>query len=107
MTYHYSNPEREGDDFALPDIEVFQLTAHEVAAMDEDAVFEFMQRPEYRLAGFNGPAREAMLEAIVEEYGIKGGWFWWSCFPGCLPDSSPMGPFASHAEALKDAQDVD
>jgi len=23
------------------------------------------------------------------------GYYWWSCFPGCLPDSTPMGPFAS------------
>lgn len=32
------------------------------------------------------------------------GWYWWSCFPGCLPDSDPVGPFPSEAEALADAQ---
>lgn len=32
------------------------------------------------------------------------GWYWWACFPGCLPDSDPMGPFATEAEALADAQ---
>lgn len=33
------------------------------------------------------------------------GWYWWSCFPGCLPDSDPIGPFTTEAEALADAQD--
>ena len=36
---------------------------------------------------------------------ITGGWFWWSCFPGCLPDGPPMGPFDSYQEALADARD--
>jgi hypothetical protein len=33
------------------------------------------------------------------------GWYWWACFPGCLPDSDPNGPFATKAQALADAQD--
>ncbi len=32
------------------------------------------------------------------------GWFYWFCFPGCLPDSDPVGPFASEQEATNDAQ---
>lgn len=32
------------------------------------------------------------------------GWYWWTCFPGCLPDSDPMGPFETEADALADAQ---
>jgi hypothetical protein len=35
------------------------------------------------------------------------GWYWWSCFPGCLPDGDPVGPFDTEEEALQDAQDVD
>lgn len=35
------------------------------------------------------------------------GWYWWTCFPGCLPDSDPVGPFNTEQDALKDAQDVD
>ena len=107
MSQHYSNPDREDDDFALPDIEVFQLTAREVAEMDEEMVLDYLSRHEFRLANFNSRDRERMFDAMIEEEGIQGGWFWWSCFPGCLPDSSPMGPFASHADALKDAQDTD
>jgi hypothetical protein len=31
------------------------------------------------------------------------GWYWWPCFPGCLPESDPIGPFATEAEAIADA----
>lgn len=31
------------------------------------------------------------------------GWYWQACFPGCLPDGEPSGPFASSAQALEDA----
>ena len=53
----------------------------------------------------NSRVQEAMLDAIVEEEGITGGWFWWTCLPGCLPDSSAMGPFETRALALADAQE--
>lgn len=33
------------------------------------------------------------------------GWFYWSCFPGCLPDSDPFGPFESERAAIDDADD--
>ena len=35
----------------------------------------------------------------------KAGWYWWSCFEGCLPDSEPFGPFASSLNALCDADE--
>ena len=32
------------------------------------------------------------------------GWYWWSCFPGCLPESDwPNGPFESEDDAIADA----
>jgi hypothetical protein len=40
-----------------------------------------------------------------DEMQQEPGWYYWSCFPGCLPDSEPMGPFASEQDALDDAQD--
>ena len=104
MTQAYSNPDREHDETALPDIEIFQLTAEEVATMDEDIVHEFMQRHEFRLAGMNSRDRERLIAAMIEENGITGGWCWQSCFPGCLPDGPPIGPFATAAEAKADAQ---
>ena len=38
------------------------------------------------------------------DYLSAPGWYWQACFPGCLPDSDPVGPFDSEAEALADAQ---
>lgn len=77
MSQAYSNPAREADKFALPDIEVFYADAGD----------------------FGGEFDPAGGEEVNE-----AGWYWWSCFPGCLPDSEPMGPFATEAEALADAQ---
>ena len=31
--------------------------------------------------------------------------FWWACFPGCLPDGEPEGPFETEEDAYQDAQD--
>lgn len=75
MTQAYSNPARADEPDALPDIEVFY-------AEEGDVQYELSE-------GFD-PA--------------PAGWYWWSCFPGCLPDGDPSGPFESYAEALADAQ---
>lgn len=101
----YSDPKRASDPYSLPDVEVFQLSASEVAAMDEDLVWEYMKRPQFKLASMNSKVCESMLDAMVEEEGIEGGWFWWSCFPGCMPDGPASGPFKTHAEALAEAQE--
>lgn len=71
----YSDPERENDRYALPDVEVFFVSERE------------LEDPEN-----------------VGEY-LESGWYWWTCFPGCLPDSDPFGPFETEAAALADAQD--
>lgn len=33
------------------------------------------------------------------------GWYWWACFPGCMPDGDAIGPFATEQEAIDDAQE--
>ena len=33
------------------------------------------------------------------------GWYWWACFPGCMPDGDACGPFATEREAYDDAQE--
>ena len=33
------------------------------------------------------------------------GWYWWACWPGCMPDGEPGGPFATLSEALADADE--
>ena len=53
----------------------------------------------------NGRDREALLDAMIVDLGIRGGWFYWYCFPGCLPDSELVGPYDSYNEAKQAAQD--
>jgi hypothetical protein len=105
MSQHYSNPDRESDTWSLPDLEVFELTAREVAERDDELIYHYSKRHEFRLASMNSRTREKMFDTIIEEEGITGGWFYWFCFPGCMPDSDAIGPFASHKEALADARE--
>ena len=72
----YSDPTRAKDSWSLPDVEVFWAETGELWSADDfDA---------------DGPN--------------EAGFYWHSCFPGCMPDSDPFGPFDTEAEALKDAQ---
>lgn len=37
---------------------------------------------------------------------LPAGYYWWACFPGCLPDSEfPNGPFETESAAVADARD--
>ena len=86
----YSDPSRESDEHALPDVEVFY---HEHAKRE--------------LCALNaGHKAELYGECIVDDEGDCGGsgWYYWYCFPGCLPDSDPIGPFATADEARTAAQ---
>lgn len=104
MPYIYSNPQDESDPHKLPDVQVLQFSADELALADEDTVYEFMKRPEFRAANMNRATMDRMIDAIVEENGIKGGWCFQFCFPGCLPESSPFGPYETYQEAVEAAQ---
>lgn len=103
MGQEYSDPERQDDPHALPDIEVFQLTAAEAATLDQDLVYEASKQ--FPLMHMNSRDRAAALNWIIEEYEITGGWFYWYCFPGCLPDSSAMGPYNNYQDALDAAHE--
>lgn len=35
----------------------------------------------------------------------EAGWYWWACFPGCMPDSEPDGPYTTEQEAINAAQE--
>ena len=77
MGQEYSKAEREHDEHALPDREVF----------------------------YQGEGGECIGEFDLEDGPLAPGFYWWSCFPGCMPDSDPIGPFATYAEALADAHE--
>jgi hypothetical protein len=61
--------------------------------------------PLYDVDWINGRAIEVFY-ADVElacAFGGTSGWYWWECYPGCLPDGDAFGPFTTSYRALKDA----
>lgn len=88
MSMIYSDPTRETEPAALPNVEVWEhvhgrVNGKRVRACEEP-----------HCSGDDG-----------DEECRGDGWYWWTCFPGCLPDSEPNGPFETEAEAVADAQD--
>jgi hypothetical protein len=75
MSLHYFDPSRAGEPWALTDSEVLHV------GLDEYV-----------------DASGGCLDPL------PSGWYWQACFPGCLPDGEPHGPFNSEAVALADAQ---
>lgn len=82
MPMHYSNPKRESDPHAIPDVETFYVSPEDARKDTE--------------------RRESGLPSNGEPF--DAGWYWWTCIPGCLPDSDPVGPFKSEDAALADAR---
>jgi hypothetical protein len=78
MSQVYSDPTRKNDPYPLPDCEVFYVSQLEV---------------NYNLENLDHADEYTLTEA---------GWYWWSCFPGCMPDSEPFGPFETEEEATFD-----
>ena len=76
--YAYSNSDRETDENALPNVEVYFLST---SAIQQDG--------------------------LTDEDGdqLEEGWYWQSGFPGCMPDGEPNGPFPTQADALADSRE--
>lgn len=92
----YSDPRRESDPHALPDVEVFYMTSDDFMNADQDSWM--YKRIKESIEDFEN--------CPESEYEKLEGWYWWPCFPGCLPDGDPVGPFETEAEALADAREV-
>ncbi len=98
----YSSYRKRKDRHSLPDVSIVEFTAREVAEQDDDMVYEYTKRHEFRLAHMSGAVCEKMFDAMIEEEGITGGWMWAYCLPGCMPDSSWFGPFKTYRAAHAD-----
>ena len=77
----YFDPARKEEPYALPDCEVFY---HDGVRYSDDDVW-----------------------ADSDGEPMPAGWYYWACFPGCMPDSDPTGPFDTAKEAEADAQNQD
>ena len=97
MAYHYSDPKRESDPHALPNVEVFRGILRTCTDCGAE-----------QLADDSVIGDDAFPDCECDESHINSspGWFWQACFPGCLPDGEPNGPFDSEAEALAAAREA-
>ena len=85
MTQVYSDPEHESDPHALPNFEVFRVFPDEAQQFAEQWA---EQEDEWEL-----DSREYV------------GWYYWACFPGCISDSDPTGPFETEESAIADLRE--
>tara|TARA_R110002020_G_scaffold449253_1_gene662294 strand:+ start:9877 stop:10161 length:285 start_codon:yes stop_codon:yes gene_type:complete len=91
MSQIYSDKSRKKDPYALPDVEVFYVSDTE--AKENRSVM----------------VNECTRAFFDEEHAgnlTESGWYWWSCFPGCLPDSEAIGPFETEELAIENAQNA-
>lgn len=93
MSRFYSDDSREDDPWSLPDVEVFYLTAGDFLAASSDTWMA-------DLIADAGETEDDRADRALE----LSGWYYWFCFPGCLPDSDAIGPFKTEAEAIEDAR---
>ena len=77
ITQVYSNPNQEHEQHSLPNAEVFHSSDYDLQQM----------------WGENINAH------------FTPGYYYWFCFPGCLPDSDPYGPFETQEDAIRELQD--
>lgn len=67
----------------IANIEIFMMTAEDILSYGEDSCWYSEDDEAY----------------------LRPGWYWWYCWPGCLPDSDPRGPYSSYAEACQEIVD--
>jgi len=91
MSQFYFDPSREDEEHALPDAETFQADHFDCADCGS-----FSLEPELICHECGSKFKRTQPDGI--------GWFYWACFPGCLPDGDPVGPFTTEDEALEDAR---
>jgi hypothetical protein len=44
------------------------------------------------------------VDGVSSDCTLEPGFYWQACFPGCLADGAPMGPFDTESAAIEDAQ---
>jgi hypothetical protein len=96
MAYHYSSLKRERSAHALPEIEVFAVSAYDFLTAPIDTWMDDAMQ------GFDGG-----IDSERGRYASEiAGWYYWYCTPGCLPDSEGVyGPYKTEDEALADARE--
>ena len=96
MAYEYSNTKLASNTWLLPNIEVFSTPIY-IVACDHCRRDDENHVPACIECGDDAKIRAEKTERV--------GFWWWTCLPGCLPDSDAFGPFATYDAALADARE--
>lgn len=109
MTQFYTDPSRESDPHALPNAEVFYRGCDDIAQEQIDNCTDeaFDVAADCGQMFDNVKHMTWFRQAVAEDCGDLVGWYYWPCFPGCLPDGDPVGPFETEAEAIADARNME
>ncbi len=89
--------ERDDDAFAA------QVEASAARTITSDPKRRTAYEPLYDIDSQTNASVEIFYadRALAKSFGTHGGWFWWRCKPGCLPDGPPIGPFATSYAAYR------
>ena len=96
----YSDPKRADDKWSLPDVEVFWQDGSDIFPCGYFGTCEECHAKDVELADGFGSEQPLCVPCAKEAYGP--GFYWWYCFPGCMPDGDAHGPFESEEAALAD-----
>lgn len=80
-------------------IETFYMSKEELLTWfsDQDSVWYELWQDD-----IDNAEDDEELESIAKN---AKGYYYWYCFPGCLPDSDPVGPFSTELEMARDIMD--
>ena len=86
-------------------IEIFHLSASEFLNAEPDTwQAEMLAKRMAERSDADPELHPTTREAdLLREANALTGFYWWSCSPGCLPDSEASGPFDTEEEANEDA----
>lgn len=114
--YFYLDPKKESDPYAQSDAETFELTQQDFLSSDPESE-DFISlctelnestvrtwRDLFKDCEFFNCFEERVNEILAAATDLEG-WYWWTCFPGCLPESEPFGPFETEEDAIENARE--
>lgn len=96
----YSDPSREDEPTALSDVEVWEDTISIVHCRCGD--YETAHGSAHAEQTTYCPSCEQEADSVEDTE--RAAWWYWYCFPGCMPDGGLNGPFETAEEALADAR---
>ena len=86
-------------------IEIFEISAPEFLNAEPGTwQAEMLAKRMAERSGADPELHPTTREAdLLREANALAGFYWWTCSPGCLPDSEASGPFETELEAIEDA----